>query len=119
MAKYHFKIIKADHPNIDGSWDLHVHIYFGEIGRPALLGRYRLPTLEPIFRTRELNQTEIIILGEWLSKEPQLKKLQNCLKDTLFDLHKIAKEIPAFGNIIKEGGETFIAIKIPVSRRLK
>jgi hypothetical protein len=118
MAKYHFNIRKADHQNSNGSWDLHVHIYYSEKGRAKLLGRYRLPTLEPIYTGRELNGIEINMLKDWLAKEEQLKKLKNCLKDTIFNLHEIAQQIPKFSSIITEEGETYITVKIPVSKRL-
>lgn len=119
MPAYIFKIRKADHPNPDGSWDLHVHVYHTyKFGR-KLVGRYRLPTLEPIFTNEPvLNQTEIQELRKFLQQPEIVKKLNNCLKDTIFNLHELTKQIPAFGEIMTEEGETYINIRIPISRRL-
>jgi hypothetical protein len=119
MPAYHFQIRKADHQNPDGTWDLHVHVYLGTKKGRKLLGRYRLPTLEPIFqREPELNQHEINALREWLSQPEQIRKLNNCLEDTIFDLNKVAEQIPDFGEIMTAGGETYINIRIPISRRI-
>ena len=119
MPAYHFQIYKADHQNHDGTWDLHVHVYLGhKLGRKSL-GRYRLPTLEPVFpKEPELNQTEISELSKWLSQPEQIKKLKNCLEDTIFNMHKVVEQIPAFGEIMTAEGETYLNIRIPISRRL-
>jgi len=119
MPAYHFQIRKADHQNLDGTWDLHVHVYLGTKRGRKPLGRYRLPTLEPIFpREPELNHPEIDALRRWLSQPEQLRKLNNCLEDTIFNLDKVAEQIPAFGEIMTAGGETYINIRIPISRRI-
>lgn len=118
MANYNFKIVKGDHPG-----DLHVHIYYND-EKPfgKLLGKFRIPSLEPLHGTKyTLNKTEISALKEWLNDKKQLKKLQDCLNSTLFNSHELAKR--AINNIkegivIKEKGETFITIKIPVIDRL-
>lgn len=119
MPAYHFQIRKADHQNPDGTWDLHVHVYLGyKLGRKSL-GRYRLPTLEPLFSNEpELNQTEIRELRKWLSQPEQIKKLKNCLEDTIFNMHRVAEMIPAFGEIMTAEGDTYINIRIPISQRL-
>lgn len=122
MSTYHYKIRKADHIRGDGGeGDLHVHVDYYEGRRRLSLGRYRIPTLEPVFprNERELNESEKRALGEWLAQPAQVKKLYDCLKSTVFNLHKVATQVPAFGNIVVEEGETFIHVRIPVSRRLK
>ena len=119
MPKYTFEIRKAEHLQQGGGADLHVHVYFGEKRGRRALGRYRLPSLEPVFpHERRLNQTEINLLHGWLAQPTQIEKLRHCLKDTVFDLHRIMADIPQLGKIIVEGGETYIAVKIPVTRRL-
>ena len=121
MPSYSYHIRKADHITADGKADLHVHVYFNEGHSRKLLGRYRIPSLEPIFpREPELNQSEIRALKEWLSQREQMRKLQDALEDTLFDMDKIARLVPAFSNIIEdEDGDTYINVRIPVSRRLQ
>ena len=119
MPSYTFKIRKADHPCADRGADLHVHVHYNEGKSRILLGRYRLPTLEPIFsRERELNKREQQMLREWLSKPEQVRKLQSCLEDTIFDMHRVLQFSPQFGQVMVQGGETYINIRIPVSRRL-
>jgi hypothetical protein len=119
MPKYTFEIRKADHLDLISGGDLHVHVYYSEGRSRRPLGRYRLPSLEPVFpRERQLNQAEINLLQNWLAQPPQIEKLRHCLKDTVFNLHKISADIPRHGNIIAEGGETFIMVKIPVAHRL-
>jgi hypothetical protein len=44
--------------------------------------------------------------------------LQDALDDTLFDMHKLVDLAPQFAEIKEEEGETYINIRIPVSRRL-
>jgi len=119
MPKYTFEIRKADHINAIGGGDLHIHVYFSEGKGRHALGRYRLPSLVPVFpKERRLNQAEINLINDWLAQPPQIEKLKHCLKDTVFNLHEITGNIPKHGNIITEGGETFIVIKIPVTNRL-
>ena len=120
MSAYHFLIRKADHQNADGSWDLHVHAYIGyKLGR-KLLGRYRIPTLEPVFSGEpKLKEKEIKELQRWLANPKQIRKLRNCLQDSIFNLHKLAEEIPAFGDVMTKEGETYIHVRIPISRRLE
>lgn len=119
MPSYGFKITKADHPG-----DLHIHVYYNYKGNPygKLLGRFRIPSLEPLPGTEHyLNESEIKALKGWLSDERQLKKLQDCLESTMFNSHELAKEFIeniAHGKIIKENGETYIVIKISVTGRL-
>lgn len=121
MDSLSFQIRKADHPNPNSTYDLHVHVYMNAYRRGRrLLGRYRLPTLEPVFpRERELTSIEIEELAGWLRQPAQIRKLQNCLDDTVFDMHKVAKISPRFGQIIPEGGETYINIRIPISKRIQ
>jgi hypothetical protein len=121
MPSYSYHIRKADHILPDGRADLHVHVYFNEGHSRRLLGRYRIPTLEPVFgRERELNSAEIRALKEWLSQPEQIRKLQNALEDTLFDMNKIARLAPGYSDIVEDDeGETYINIRIPVSRRLQ
>ena len=67
MASYSFQIRKADHIDKNGNCDFHVHIYFNEGKKRKLVGRYRLPSLEPIFpKEPELTNNEIKILKEVL-----------------------------------------------------
>jgi len=118
MASYSFHVRKADHPKPDGTFDLHVHVYKNEYQRRRLLGRYRLPGLEPIFPSEpELTQREVGELLSWLREPEVIRKLSNCLKDTLFDTHKLAQAATRFGSIDADEGETFITIRIPFSKR--
>lgn len=122
MPTYHYTIRKADHIKNDGrGGDLHVHVDYYEGKRKVSLGRYRIPTLEPVFPRKEpeLNEAEKRALSEWMARPEQVKKLNNCLKDTVFDLGKVAAQVPEFGDIVVDEGETFIQIRIPVSRRLQ
>ena len=119
MATYGFKIMKGDHPG-----DLHVHVYYnskGGYGKP--LGKYRIPSLEPLPGTKQkLNETETKALKNWLNQDNQMKKLHDCLKSTVFSSHEIGKSAMKRvkqGNVLKEGGETFIVIKIPVVDRME
>jgi len=118
MANYNFKIFKGDHPG-----DLHVHVYFNK-GGPfgKLLGKFRIPSLEPLKGTDyALNEKEIEALREWLKDDQQLRKLQECLESTLFNSHELVKRAMnkvKEGLVIEEKGETFITIKIPVIDRL-
>jgi hypothetical protein len=121
MPSYSFRFRKADHISASGSADLHVHVFFNEGQRRKLLGRYRIPTLEPVFPTEpELNNSEVRALREWLSLPEQLKKLQNALADTLFDMDKVARLAPTFATVIKDDkdGDTYLNVRIPVTRRL-
>lgn len=113
-VSYSFHIHKGDHVG-----DLHVHVYFNEGKSRKLLGKYRLPSLEPLpGSTRELNNTETQLPKNWLAEERQLRKLQDCLRSTVFNLHQIAQHAMSHADIINEGGETYINIRIPVARRL-
>jgi len=120
VSKYNFKIIKGDHPG-----DLHVHAYFNKSGAPfgKLLGKFRIPSLEPLSGVKHvLTHSEIKFLKLWLNESEQVKKLQDCLESTMFSSHDIAKRVMrkvGEGNIIREGGETFVTVKIPVIDRLK
>lgn len=117
---YSFHIQKADHYTDGKRPDLHVHVYFNEGKSRRLIGRYRLPTIEPIFPgTRELNNKELDFLREWLGKPEQQAKLQDALESTLFDMHKIAAHCREFSEIVTEQGETYLNIRIPVSKRLE
>jgi hypothetical protein len=120
MPTYHYHIRKADHINATGGGDLHVHVYYDQGQSRRLIGRYRIPTLEPVFanKERELNQSEMRALRQWLAQPEQVKKLQDCLESTVFDLGKVASLVPEFGEVRVESGETYINIRIPVSRRL-
>src|SRR6202035_3009002 len=100
MPSYSYNVRKADHAKPDGRFDLHVHVYKNEYRRRRLLGRYRLPGLEPIFPGEpELNERETKDLVSWLAQPEAMRKLNDCLKDTLFDTHKLAQIAPRFGNI--------------------
>lgn len=58
----------SDHPRPDGTFDLHVHVYKNEYKNRRLLGRYRLPGLQPVFASEpELNERETRELLEWLA----------------------------------------------------
>lgn len=119
MASYSFQIRKADHTDADGNFDLHVHVYRNDFRNRKLLGRYRLPTLEPVFPNEpELSQHEIHELAGWLAKPEQINKLQRCLDDTVFNIHKIASIAPSFGEIEPENGQTYINIRIPIAKRI-
>jgi hypothetical protein len=116
MPKYTFDIKKGDHFPLNSNPDLHIHVYYNQGQGKRLMGRYRLPDLSPIFPFEpKLNQTEIKAIKEWLTHPDILKKLNLYLKDTCFDIHKLAK----FGEVrADKEGETYIEIKIPVTRRL-
>ncbi len=115
MPSYAYHIHKADHVG-----DLHVHVYYNEGQSRKLLGRYRIPTLEPVFphRERELNNSELEALRNWLAQPNQVRKLQSCLESTVFDMARVASMVPQFSNILEEEGEVYINIRIPVSRRI-
>lgn len=115
MPTYSYHIQKADHVG-----DLHVHVYFNEGRSRKLLGRYRIPTLEPVFphNEPELKESELRALRQWLAQPGQIRKLQDCLQSTVFDIGRVASLVPEFGNVITEEGETYINVRIPVSRRL-
>jgi hypothetical protein len=119
MASYGFKIMKGYHPG-----DLHVHVYYnskGPYGKP--LGKYRIPSIEPLPGTKQkLNESEIEALRNWLNQDEQMKKLNDCLKSTVFSSHEIGKSAMKRvkqGDVLKDGGETFIVIKIPVIDRME
>lgn len=57
-------------------------------------------------------------LQQWLAKPEQVKKLRDCLDSTVFDIGKVASLVPAFAEVRVEEGETYLNIRIPVSRRL-
>jgi hypothetical protein len=116
---YSFHIHKDDHYTDGRRPDLHVHVYFNEGRSRRLLGRYRLPFLEPIFDAPELNNKEMEFMREWLSDPRQQRKLQDALESTLFDMHKVAARCSEFSKIVEEEGETYLNIRIPVSRRLE
>lgn len=119
MPSYTFHIQKADHYNANGTIDLHVHVYFNDKGHNKL-GRYRLPTLEPVFPNEpELRNSEIKALRDWLGEDEQIRKLTAFLKATLFDLHKMARLVPAFSEVMREDGNTYINIRIPVTERIR
>ena len=116
MPSYTFHIHKTDHVG-----DLHVHVFYNENQTRKLLGRYRIPSLEPVFphRERELNATELDALKEWLTQPSQVKKLQSCLESTVFDMARVVSMAPQFSNIIADEGEVYINIRVPVSRRME
>jgi hypothetical protein len=121
-SSYSAQIRKADHIGPDGKPDLHVHVYYNEGASRKLLGRYRLPTLEPVFdhKERELTRREIEFVKEWLAQPEQQKKLQGFLEETLFNMHKIERLVPRYGEIMTEAnGETYITIRVPVSERIR
>jgi hypothetical protein len=112
---YSFHIHKGDHVG-----DLHVHVYYNEGRSRKLLGKFRLPSLEPLPGSqRELTNTETKLLRDWISRPEQLKKLQDCLRSTVFDSHRIADLATKHGEITEEGGETYINVRIPVTQRLR
>jgi hypothetical protein len=120
VKTYSFQIRKADHIPPSGRADLHVHVYFNQGQSRRLLGRYRLPTLEPVFPGEpELNETEQALLRQWLVQPEQFRKLESCLRDTLFDFHRVVAQLSQFSGITAEKGETFITIRLPVARRLE
>jgi len=120
MASYSFHIRKSDHQDTHGNFDLHVHIYKNEFRKRKLLGRYRLPGLEPVFPSEpELNQTQIRELAGWLNEPQQIRKLQNCLEDTVFNIHELARVSTVFGNIEPDRGQTYINIRIPIAERIE
>lgn len=119
MALYSFHIRKADHVDADGKHDLHVHIYKNEHRARRLLGRYHLPSLKPVFPNEpELNQREIKELAGWLSNPEIVRKLNAFLRETLFNMHKLASMSPQFGEIAVDGGETYINVRVPISKRI-
>jgi hypothetical protein len=128
MARYRYhssysaEIRKADHLGPNGKPDLHVHIRFNEGHSRKLLGRYRLPSLEPVFPKREpeLSSQEVEFLKKWLSEREQVRKLQRFLEETLFDMHKIGQLAERFGQVMTDNdGETYITIRVPVTQRIQ
>lgn len=123
MAKsYTAHIRKADHMNSDGKIDLHVHLNYNDKKSRQTLGRYRLPGLEPVFPNNEpqLTKRERDFLKDWLGQEKQQKKLQKFLEETLFDMHKIEPFFKKYSEIITDKkGDTFINVRIPVSKRIR
>jgi len=120
-SSYSAQIRKSDHVTTSGKHDLHVHIYYNEGASRKLLGRYRLPTLEPVFggSEPELTKREIQFLKDWLAEPKQQKKLQDFLEETLFDMHKIGELTKRYGQIITDvSGDTYITIRVPVSKRI-
>lgn len=121
-SSYSAEIRKADHVGPNGKPDLHVHIRFNEGHSRKLLGRYRLPSLEPVFPQKEpeLCTEEVDFLKRWLSEPKQVRKLQGFLKETLFDMHKIGQLADRFGQVMTDkDGETYITIRVPVSKRIQ
>jgi len=118
VRSYSFHIRKADHQNTDGTFDLHVHVYFNDARRRNIVGRYRLPSLEPVFASGPgMDESIRKALKEWLGQPDQLRKLESFLKETLFDLHRLARHVPEFGGLATDDeGDTYINIRIPVSR---
>ena len=127
MAYRHYKsysahIQKADHVDKDGKHDLHVHLFYNEGKSRKLLGRYRIPTLEPIFshRERELTLREVEFLRDWLAEPQQVKKLEGFLRETLFDMHKLGRLAHKYSEILTDkDGETYVCIRVPVSKRIQ
>lgn len=71
-----------------------------------------------------MNRAEIIALKEWLGQPEQLRKLENMLNDTVFDLNRVGRlifnrEIRRRMDIIQDKSDTYLIIKIPVDRRLE
>lgn len=106
---------KGDHPG-----DFHVHVYYNEGNSRKLLGKYRIPGLEPLPGTKyELNNGEHAHLKEWLDKPEQIKKLEDCAKSTVFNLNAIAKSaLPDEIAVEHKEGETFIIVRVPITRRI-
>ncbi len=114
MSSYSFKIQKVDHPG-----DLHVHVYYNEGKSRKLLGKYSMIKLKPLPGSKyQLSNKEKEILRSWLSKPEQIKKLQDCLKSTVFNTHEVISELMKHGQIINKKGGTFITINIPIGERL-
>ncbi|GBE18764.1 hypothetical protein BMS3Abin16_01370 [archaeon BMS3Abin16] len=121
-SSYSAKIRKSDHLGPDGKLDLHVHLFYNKGKSRRLLGRYRLPSLEPVFPQNEpeLHNREIKFIKDWLAQPERQKKLQNFLEETLFDMHKIGRLAKEYGEIIKDkSGDTYITIRVPVSKRIR
>jgi hypothetical protein len=119
VPSYSFRIRKADHVEADGQAELHVHVSYNQGQSRRLLGRYRLPTLSPVFpKEPELNQTEMRLLRDWLAQPDQVRKLENCLRDSVFNLHQMGDLAARLGQVVSQEGETFITVRIPVGRRL-
>lgn len=121
-ASYSAQIRKSDHVDANGKHDLHVHIYYNEGQSRKLLGRYRLPTLEPVFPTKEpeLNRREIAFLKSWLAQPKQQRKLEEFLRETLFDMHKVGELAREYGEVMTDvNGDTYITIRVPVSERIR
>jgi len=120
MPVYRYEISRAgDHRTIRGageSTDLHVHVYYNKGRRGGrLLGRYRIPGLEPIFEAPELNSAGRDELLAWLRLPEQHKKLETALRGTLFDLDRVASAATQLGEVQSDEGETVIVVRIPVS----
>lgn len=114
--------MKGDHiaSGPDKRPDLHVHIYHNKAGgKSRCLGKYRLPGLEPLpGTTHHLTDSEVDNLAGWLRKPQQLHKLNDCLKSTIFDSHRLAENFGPLGEVVEAGGQTYINIRIPISRSI-
>jgi hypothetical protein len=121
VAVYRFEISRVgDHRTVRGAKatnDLHVHVYYNKgRGEGRLIGRYRIPGLEPLFEAPDLDAAARRELLGWLEQPQQLKKLQSALRQTLFDLDRVASAATGLGKVQSADGETFIVVRIPVSQ---
>lgn len=64
------------------------------------------------------SSSEITALRQWLAQPEQIRKLQDCLQSTVFDMGRVAGLVPEYGDVVEHDGETYITVRIPVSRRL-
>lgn len=114
MSSYSFKIQKADHIG-----DLHVHIFYNNGKKRELLGKYSMVKLKPLSGTKhQLSNQEKKTLRCWLSNPKQVKKLQDCLEATVFNMHEIISESIKSSQITSREGKTFITVNIPVGGRV-
>jgi len=113
MISYSIKIIPGDHPG-----RLHIHFSKNKGKSRELLGRYEIPSLEPLPGSHhKLSNQEHKYIEETLSNDLFKTKIQNALKETMFSLNKLAERAAQnahLGEITKKGGKTFITIHIPI-----
>lgn len=103
----------GDHPG-----RLHIHFFRNMRKSRKLIGKYEIPSLEPLpGKYPPLSNREHKFIEETLGTKEFRNKLQNALNETMFSIHKLAeraaKNIP-LGEITRKGGKTFITIHIPI-----
>ena len=118
MVNYRVEIQKCDHIG-----DLHIHFYKDIKKKRMLIGKYSLPSMEPLQNTNhELSKTERKFIQETLTEKKFRNKLQKALEETFFNLHKMSEAIISNisnGEIKIEKGKTKICVSITLGEELQ